>query len=469
MKKIIFVFTFFLNSFLFSQNQGISYQALIINPSGEQLPGVNNSNTPLSNKLICLKFSILDSNFNLEYIETHKITTDAYGIVNLIIGTGNQIGGYASSFSNILWNNTAKNLKVDLDVQANCAYFIEISNQPFTYVPFAYYAANAHVDEATTINTGIIQLAGDLGGIGTTATAPIISNNAITSAKISNGAVTPIKIAPGTNNTVLITDATGNVAWVDRASFGAVADMTTIEGAGITANPFKVKDLGIITNKLADLAVTNAKLAANAVSTDKILDGGVQTVDIKNLNVTTEKINDAAVTTTKIASGPNNTVLVTDATGNVAWVDRASFGAVADMTTIEGAGTTANPFKVKDLGIITAKLANEAVTTPKLADAAVIPTKIAPGANNTVLVTNATGAVAWSSSNSIINIREVIYTANTNDNQFTTPLIFSDINKVHVFRNGVRIGLISLDSNHIQLEAGVICNLNDEIRIVQYE
>lgn len=115
MRKAYLIITFFLSLLAFSQN-GISYQALIINPSGEQLPGANNTNAPLSNKLICLKFSILDSNSNLEYIETHKITTDAYGIVNLIIGTGNQIGGYASSFSNILWNNTAKNLKVDLDV-----------------------------------------------------------------------------------------------------------------------------------------------------------------------------------------------------------------------------------------------------------------------------------------------------------------------------------------------------------------
>jgi hypothetical protein len=284
MKKVYLIITFFISILAFSQN-GISYQALIINPSGEQLPGVNNNNVPLSNKLICLKFSILDSNSNLEYIETHKITTDAYGIVNLIIGTGNQIGGYASTFSNILWNNTAKNLKVDLDVNANCTYYVEISNQPFTYVPFAFYAANANVKEATTISTGVIQLSGDLGGIGTTATTPIISNNAITSAKILNGAVTPIKIAPGTNNSVLITDATGNVAWINSASLGAVADMTSIEGAGTTVSPFKVKDLGIITTKIADNAVTTQKLANGSVTNAKI--GEVITVPNGGTGATT--------------------------------------------------------------------------------------------------------------------------------------------------------------------------------------
>ena len=54
-------------------------------------------------------------------------------------------------------------------------------------MPFAYYAANTDVENATTISTGLVQLAGDLGGTGTTATAPIISNNAITTAKLNNG------------------------------------------------------------------------------------------------------------------------------------------------------------------------------------------------------------------------------------------------------------------------------------------
>ncbi|WMW78352.1 hypothetical protein RF683_02600 [Flavobacterium sp. 20NA77.7] len=269
MRKI-YLFLIVLVSFVgFAQN-GISYQALIVNPAGEQLPGVNNTNTPLSNKLVCLRFAIIDHTNQIEYLETQKVTTDAYGIVNLVIGTGQQVGGYASTFSNVVWGNNPKSLRVELDANGVCTYFTTISNQPFTYVPFAYYAANTDVENATTISTGLVQLAGDLGGVGTTATAPIISNNAITTAKLNNGAVTPIKIASGANNTVLVTDSTGNVAWIDSASFGAVADQTTIQGAGTTANPFKVKDLGIVTNKIADLAVTTAKLANGAVTNAKI-------------------------------------------------------------------------------------------------------------------------------------------------------------------------------------------------------
>ncbi len=426
MKKLLFSISFFLLATLnYAQNQGISYQALILKPGGEELPGVNNTNAPLTNKLVCLRFSILDENLNIEYMETHRVTTNIHGIVNLVIGQGEQVGGYAASFGDVYWSFLPKSLKVELDTNAICTYFITISNQPFTYVPFAYYAANTDIEDATALTTGLIQLAGDLGGPGTTAAAPIISNNAITSAKIADGAVTPIKIASGGNDKVLVTDNVGTVAWIDKDAFGVAADQISIEGSGTTASPFKVKDLGIVTNKLANLAVTNAKLAADAVTTDKILDGEVQTADIKDLNVTTAKINDAAVTTTKIASGGNNKVLVTDNTGVVAWLDATAFGAVADMNTIEGAGTEASPFKVKDLGIITAKLANLAVTNAKLAenavttnkildgevqtadikdlnvttakinDAAVTTTKIASGGNNKVLVTDNTGVVAW--------------------------------------------------------------------------
>ena len=142
MKKIVSTLFLFMGLLGFSQTNGITYQALILNPSGEQLPGVNNTTAPLTNKSICLKFSILDQNLQSEYIETVQTSTDEFGMVNLIIGTGVQIGGYASSFSNILWNANPKSLKVDLSITGICSYYTEISNQPFTAVPFALFALN---------------------------------------------------------------------------------------------------------------------------------------------------------------------------------------------------------------------------------------------------------------------------------------------------------------------------------------
>jgi hypothetical protein len=101
MKKIVVTLLLFISFIGYSQTNGITYQAVILNPSGDQLPGVNNTNAPLANKYICLKFSIIDQSSQFEYIETVQTTTDEFGMVNLIIGTGDQIGGYASSFSTI--------------------------------------------------------------------------------------------------------------------------------------------------------------------------------------------------------------------------------------------------------------------------------------------------------------------------------------------------------------------------------
>jgi hypothetical protein len=143
MKKIVVTLLLFISFIGYSQTNGITYQAVILNPSGDQLPGVNNTNAPLANKYICLKFSIIDQNSQFEYIETVQTTTDEFGMVNLIIGTGDQIGGYASSFSTILWNANPKSLKVDLSTTGVCSDYTEISNQPFTAVPFALFAATA--------------------------------------------------------------------------------------------------------------------------------------------------------------------------------------------------------------------------------------------------------------------------------------------------------------------------------------
>lgn len=142
MRNIIYIFLIF-NYLAIAQSSGITYQAVIYNPNGEELPGVNNPYAPLTNQDVCLQFSILDMDGNLEYQEQVQVTTDAFGMVNLLIGTNTPTGGYATDFSNVQWSADAKFLKVDLDIKGLCSEFEELSNQPFTYVPFAYYAPGA--------------------------------------------------------------------------------------------------------------------------------------------------------------------------------------------------------------------------------------------------------------------------------------------------------------------------------------
>ena len=144
MKNILYTLLLF-SSLAFSQSSGITYQAVIYNPNGEELPGVDNPYAPLVNQDICLQFGIVDADGNLEYQEQVQVTTDPFGMVNLLIGTNTQTGGYAADFANVQWTADAKFLVVDLDIKGTCNDFEELSNQPFTYVPFAYYSPASDV------------------------------------------------------------------------------------------------------------------------------------------------------------------------------------------------------------------------------------------------------------------------------------------------------------------------------------
>jgi hypothetical protein len=144
MKRFL-LFFLFVSGLGFAQSSGITYQAVIYNPNGEELPGVDNPYAPLTNQDICLQFGIIDASGNVEYQEEVQVTTDPFGMVNLLIGTNTQTGGYAADFAGIQWTADAKFLKVDLDIKGSCTDFEELSNQPFTYVPFAYYSPASDV------------------------------------------------------------------------------------------------------------------------------------------------------------------------------------------------------------------------------------------------------------------------------------------------------------------------------------
>jgi hypothetical protein len=144
MKKITLILFFIISHFAFSQTNGITYQAVLYNSKGESLPGINTNSLPMANKKVCLQFTFINSNSQVEYQERIQTTTDAFGMVNLVIGTGNQIGGFANSFNEIIWNNSQKKLKTELDSNGNCTSFEEISNQPLNYVPFALAANTAN-------------------------------------------------------------------------------------------------------------------------------------------------------------------------------------------------------------------------------------------------------------------------------------------------------------------------------------
>ena len=102
MKNILIIIFCFPTFLLAQAPQGFTYQGV----------ATNNEGIELSNQEIAIRASVLGeaSNGNLIYQETHLTITDAFGLFNIVIGSGQT----ENDFSTIDWGSSAHFLKIDL-------------------------------------------------------------------------------------------------------------------------------------------------------------------------------------------------------------------------------------------------------------------------------------------------------------------------------------------------------------------
>lgn len=135
MKRIIL---FLIIIALFSLNQ-VNAQA----PDKINYQGVARSSTgqPIVNQPIALRLSILNTSVSgtVVYSETHKVTTNAYGLYNVQIGTGTIVSGTMDA---IIWANGEKYLKVEMDPNGG-TNFVEMGTTQLISVPYALRAEDA--------------------------------------------------------------------------------------------------------------------------------------------------------------------------------------------------------------------------------------------------------------------------------------------------------------------------------------
>ena len=135
MKNLIILLSIilFINLQAFAQTDGLNYQAVIIDPDPEEIPGIDVSGNILPNQEIMVRFTISGSSGNTEYQEIHTTTTDEYGMINLVIGKGNSVTG---RFTEIYWDGSTKNLKVEINLDGT---YSDLSDQELLFVPYAYH------------------------------------------------------------------------------------------------------------------------------------------------------------------------------------------------------------------------------------------------------------------------------------------------------------------------------------------
>lgn len=136
MKKLVLLSTLFISLLTFAQvPQGISYQAIALNGSGN----------PVVSSNVGIRLSILDTSATgtVLYTETHIRPTNAQGLFNLVIGQGTPTVG---TFSAIKWETNSKFLQLEMDVSGGTNYVLVGSTQLLS-VPYALFAGKVNIED----------------------------------------------------------------------------------------------------------------------------------------------------------------------------------------------------------------------------------------------------------------------------------------------------------------------------------
>jgi hypothetical protein len=312
MKKYLFSLIFILLSYVGFAQKGISYQAVILDPNPIEAPGVDINGQPFINGDVWVKFSIYGS--ALQFEEVHKTKTDAYGLVNLMIGSVS-----AASFNSLVWDSSQKTLQVHVSFDQGGSY-TKVSDQKLTYNPYALYAETASKLGGTLAITG--------GGTGATTLADARVNLGVDKVDNTPDAVKPISAAmqaaldlkankgdvPAATDTATITDADATTKGKIQLAgdLAGTADAPTVPGLALKANTSDV--------------TTALALKANTSDVTTALAGKANTEDMTSALAL--KANSSDVTTALAAKADTAYVLTKVAAATIADADANTKGKI---------------------------------------------------------------------------------------------------------------------------------------------
>jgi hypothetical protein len=196
MKKLL-LFVLLLASIVANAQKGISYQAVILDPATIEIPGSSITGQPLVNGNVWVKFAIL-SGTTSQFEEVQQTKTDAYGLINLMIGSVAN-----TSFNDLVWDSNQKNLQVYVSFNQGDSY-TKVSDQKLSYSPYALFS------ETAGKLGGILTISG--GGTGSTTAEGARSNLGLD--KVDNTSDLSKPISTSTQSAL---DLKANIAEVNSA------------------------------------------------------------------------------------------------------------------------------------------------------------------------------------------------------------------------------------------------------------
>jgi hypothetical protein len=111
--------------------QGINYQAVIRTANGDIM----------GNQDISLRISILEGSISgiVAFQESHTLSTNDFGLANLIIGQGNNLIGTLATLN---WSSGVFFVKMELDSNGG-SNFVELGTSQILTVPYSFYSQEA--------------------------------------------------------------------------------------------------------------------------------------------------------------------------------------------------------------------------------------------------------------------------------------------------------------------------------------
>jgi len=422
---------------LFAQTppQGINYQAVIADDSGAELVGVDLTGLPLANRVIRIRFTIIKNTPNgpITYREYHSTATDDNGLISVIIGQGIQDDS-PMEFSEIQWGTGNHYLKVEIDINGGLTYK-HMSTTQFWSVPYALYAKYAEQS----------------------ITPMYLNQSDLPIGNFAPGMIAFVRncIRDGVP-CMVIWDGT---QWIN---VDGDSDPTNELGLQTVAND-AARDLLFPTPQTGDMVwneatgqiqVYNGTNWVSFVSGNGIGSGATIYQHTGLLPLTGNIVGDIA------------SVVNCDSYGNpcvMVWTGTQWFKTV-DYIAYNGLTKTGQIIELGGSLIHATSINTTATNTLAI-------TGLQQGSletNNLLTINPTTGVLTQTPTSDFTKEYQITYLASAGQTQFITPIPISDINKVNVYRNGIRIGHVLVNLNTIQLESGIVCVNNDQIRIVQF-
>ncbi len=133
--RTVIVIIFTTTTLLSQAPQSICYQAVATDQAGRELINQN----------VKVRVSILKSSASgtEEWVETHTLSTDGFGLFDFQIGNGTRTSGAQTQFGNIRWGQDKHFLKVEMDVTGGNNFVLMGTNQMVS-VPYALYTERAY-------------------------------------------------------------------------------------------------------------------------------------------------------------------------------------------------------------------------------------------------------------------------------------------------------------------------------------